>query len=268
MSVQTLYTAATGMEALQTKLDVIANNLANVNTTGFQKDRANFEDLFYRTEQVPGAPDSDGTPTPTGIQIGLGTRVSSVQTDFRQGALLQTGRTLDVAIQGNGFLQVVDPASGDKLYTRAGHLDVNATGALVIGSAGIGRLVEPSITIPPNWTEISIGADGSVNYREPGSDTLSNAGQLQLASFQNPDGLLKLGDSMYAQTDASGNATPNNPGTNGLGQLRQGTLEASNVESVQELIDLITTQRSFELNSQMVQAGDQILQLIANLRRF
>lgn len=268
MSVQTLYTAATGMEALQTKLDVIANNLANVNTTGFQKDRANFEDLFYRTEKVPGAPDSDGTPTPTGIQVGLGTRVTSVQTDFRQGALLQTGRNLDVAIEGNGFFQVVDPGSGDILYTRAGHFDINANGALVMGSANIGRLLEPSITIPPDATEISIGTDGSVDFRQPGSDTLSNAGQLQLAVFQNPDGLLKLGDSLYSATDASGTATPDVPGTNGIGRLRQSTLEASNVEPVQELIDLITTQRSFELNSQTVQAGDQILQLIANLRRF
>ncbi len=268
MSVQTLYTAATGMEAMQTKLDVIANNLANVNTTGFQKDRANFEDLFYRTEKVPGAPDANGTPTPAGIQIGLGTRVTSVQTDFRQGALLQTGRNLDIAVQGRGFLQVVDPASGDTLYTRAGHLDLNAQGQLVVGSANVGRLIEPAITIPPDATEISIGTDGSVDYRTPGSDTLSNAGQLQLATFVNPDGLLKLGDTMYAATDASGTATPDTPGVNGLGQLRQGVLEASNVEPVQELIDLITTQRSFELNSQTVQAGDQILQLISNLRRF
>ncbi len=267
MSVQTLYTAATGMEALQTKLDVIANNLANVNTTAFKKDRANFEDLFYRTKQVPGALDASGNPTPTGTQVGLGTRIESVQTDFRQGAFLQTGRNLDIAIQGDGFLQVNDP-TGETLFTRAGNLDINANGQLVIASAGIGRVLQPAISIPTNATEISISDDGFVRYRQQGNQTLQQAGQINLAIFQNPDGLLKLGDNLFARTDASNQPIVGTPGQQGIGFLRQGTLEASNVEPVQELIDLITTQRSFELNSQTVQAGDQILQLIANLRRF
>jgi flagellar basal-body rod protein FlgG len=267
MSVQTLYTAATGMEALQTKLDVIANNLANVNTTGFKKGRANFEDLFYRKEQIPGAQDSAGNPTPTGTLIGLGTRVASVQTDFRQGAFQLTGRNLDLAIEGNGFFQVNDP-SGEIRFSRAGHLSINANGQLVMGSANTGRVLEPAITIPPDATEISVSAEGEVFYRQSGSNTMQSAGTLTLAVFQNPEGLMKHGENLYSQTDASNQPVIDTPGQNGIGFIRQGALEASNVEPVQELIDLITTQRSFELNSQTVQAGDEILQLIANLRRF
>jgi flagellar basal-body rod protein FlgG len=266
MSVQTLYTAATGMEALQTKLDVIANNLANVNTTGFKKGRANFEDLFYRKEMIPGAQDSAGNPTPTGTLIGLGTRVSSVQTEFRQGAFQLTGRNLDLAIEGQGFFQLNDP-SGETVYTRAGNLSINANGQLVVGSANTGRVVEPQITIPQDATDIAISAEGIVSFRQQGSQDLQQAGQLNLAVFQNPEGLMKLGENLYSQTPASNSAIVAVPGQNGIGFIRQGALEASNVEPVQELIDLITTQRSFELNSQTVQAGDQILQLISNLRR-
>ena len=266
MSVQTLYTAATGMEALQTKLDVIANNLANVNTTAFKKGRANFEDLFYRKEMIPGAEDSAGNPTPTGTLIGLGTRVSSVQTDFRQGAFQLTGRNLDLAIEGQGFFQLNDP-SGEIVYTRAGTMSINANGQLVVGSANTGRVVEPNITIPPDATDIAISAEGIVSYRQQGSQDLQQAGQLNLAVFQNPEGLMKLGENLFSQTPASNSPIVAVPGQNGIGFIRQGALEASNVEPVQELIDLITTQRSFELNSQTVQAGDQILQLISNLRR-
>ena len=268
MSVQTLYTAATGMQALETKLDVVANNLANVNTTGFKKGRANFEDLLYRHETLPGAEDSAGGQTATGTSIGLGTKVSSVQTDFRQGALQQTGNALDVAIEGPGFFQVADPTTTETVYTRTGNFSVNANGALVLGSASTGRLLEPNISIPQDALTISIQPDGRVLVTQPGTTAASEVGQLQIASFQNPQGLLKLGENLFMETDASGTPTPGNPGTNGLGELQQNALEASNVEPVQELIDLITTQRSFELNSQAVQAGDQILQLISNLRRF
>lgn len=268
MSVQTLYTAATGMQAMETKLDVIANNLANVNTTGFKKGRANFEDLFYRHETMPGATDSGGGQTATGSSIGLGTRVSSIQTNFQQGAFELTGNNLDVAIEGPGFFQVQDPVTQDVVYTRTGNFSINANGQLVLGSASTGRVLQPPITIPPDATNISIQADGSVLVRQPGSTAASNQGQLQIASFVNPEGLLKLGENLFQPTDASGTENLQNPGTSGLGQLKQGALEASNVEPVQELIDLITTQRSFELNSQAVQAGDQVLQLISNLRRF
>ena len=267
MSVQTLYTAATGMEALETKLDVIANNLANVNTVSFKKGRANFEDLIYRDHVLPGAEDDGGGLTAVGTSVGLGTRVSSVQADFRQGALQPTNRELDVAIEGMGFLPVADP-SGDTLYTRAGNLNVNANGELVLGSDAVGRRIEPTITIPPDATKISITADGRVLVQQPGSQTLQEQGQIQLASFINPEGLLRVGENLYAQTDASNTPVLGNPTQDNFGRLRQGALEASNVEPVQELIDLITTQRSFELNSQAVQAGDQVLQLIANLRRF
>lgn len=267
MSIQTLYTAATGMEALETKLEVIANNLANVNTTAFKRDRANFEDLFYRQDVLPGAQDSAGQFTPTGVYTGLGTRVSSTQTDYQQGAFEHTGKQLDVAIEGDGFFQVTDP-SGEILYSRAGNFSINANGQLTMGSASIGRLLEPPITIPQDATDISISAEGIVEVRQPGTPNLTQVGQIQLAKFINPDGLMKLGDNLYRETVASSTATLENPGTNGTGFLRQNSLESSNVEPVQELIDLITTQRSFELNSQAVQAGDQILQLVANLRRF
>lgn len=268
MSVQTLYTAATGMQAMETKLDVIANNLANVNTTGFKKGRANFEDLFYRHHALPGASVSGGGQTATGTSVGLGTRVSSVQTNFQQGAFENTGNTFDVAIEGTGFFQVSDPASGGSLYTRSGNFSVNADGQMVLGSANSGRLLDPPITIPPNSTNISIQRDGIVTALQQGQTTAQQVGTIQLTTFVNPEGLLKLGENLYQGTDASGSSTQANPGDNGIGVLNQRALEASNVEPVQELIDLITTQRSFELNSQAVQAGDQILQLISNLRRF
>ncbi|QDV25055.1 flagellar basal-body rod protein FlgG [Aureliella helgolandensis] len=267
MSIQTLYTAATGMDAMQTKLDVIANNLANINTTAFKKDRANFEDLLYRNDAYPGMLDSQQTPTATGTQVGLGVRVQSTQKDFRQGAIQQTGRQLDVAIEGNGFMQVLDPLTQSTAYTRSGNLDINANGNLVIGSAQTGRLIEPPISIPQDATDIVISPNGQVSVRQAGNIELQQVGQLQMAQFINPDGLLKVGENLYQQTDASSSPILSDPGSDGLGILRQSTLEASNVEPVTELIDLITTQRGFELNSQAVQAGDQVLQLISNLRR-
>jgi flagellar basal-body rod protein FlgG len=266
MSVQTLYTAATGMEALETKLNVIANNLANVNTLGFKKDRANFEDLFYRHHVLPGA-QTGSNVTPTGLSVGLGSRLQSIQTDFRQGAFQTTGKQTDLAIEGLGFFQVEDPTTGETLYTRAGDFDINAQGQLVLASAQTGRLLQPQITLPEDATDIVVQADGQVMYRQAGQSQLQSGGQIQLATFINPDGLLKLGENLFARTDASGDPIESTPGTSGLGVVRQNALEASNVEPVQELIDLITTQRSFELNSQAVQAGDEILQLISNLRR-
>lgn len=266
MSVQTLYTAATGMEALETKLDVIANNLANVNTTAFKKGRANFEDLFYDQQVLPGAEDAAGGETATGTAVGLGTRVSSVQTDFQQGAFQVTNNPLDVAIEGDGFFQVLD-ADGSTLYTRAGNFSINADGNLVLGSASMGRLLDPNIQIPDDALSILIQPDGRVLVTQPGQTQPQQVGQIQIATFINPEGLLKRGENLFQETEASGAATTGNPGDTGLGVLRQNILEASNVQPVQELIDLITTQRSFELNSQAVQAGDQILQLVANLRR-
>ncbi len=183
MSVQTLYTAATGMTALETKLDVIANNLANVNTTGFKRDRANFEDLFYQNQALPGAVDAAGNLTSTGVSTGLGTSLASVQTDFTQGAVSQTNRNLDIAIFGKGFFQVADPATGEIQYTRAGHFDRNANGELVVASAGTSRVVQPPINIPNTAVEISVSPDGLVGYAEAGSPTLNNAGQIQLVKI-------------------------------------------------------------------------------------
>jgi flagellar basal-body rod protein FlgG len=267
MSIQTLYTAASGMRALETKLDTIANNLANINTTAFKRGRCNFEDLFYRNYTLPGSQDGLGNPTAVGIQVGLGARVQSIQTDFAQGNFINTNKQLDVAIEGQGLLQVQDP-SGQILYTRAGNMNINANGQLVIGSASDGRLVQPNISIPQDTTGIVISPEGIVQIQQFGNPQLSQVGQLQLAQFINYEGLQKLGENLYAQTNASGPPIIGNPGQNGLGVLRQNYLEASNVEPVNELIDLITTQRAFELNSQVVQASDQTLQLVANLRRF
>jgi flagellar basal-body rod protein FlgG len=267
MSVQSLYTAATGMESLQSKLNVIANNLANVNTTGFKGDRANFEDLFYRNEIFPGAQDTASNYTPTGTHIGLGVRMQSTQTSFVQGAFQESGQPLDVAIEGNGFLTVIDPVTNQNLYTRAGNLSVNNQNQLVIGSAQTGRLVTPQIQFPQDATGVSISADGRIFYQQPGNPQLQQAGQLTLTLFQNPQGLLKLGENLYAETVSSGSPIQGNPGTQGIGVLRQGFLELSNVEPVRELIDLITTQRSFEMNSQVIEAGNNILQTITNLAR-
>ncbi len=267
MSVQTLYTAATGMESLETKLDVIANNLANVNTVGFKKDRANFEELFYRNDVLPGT-ETQGQLTANGISTGLGTRVSSVQSNFGQGAFQLTNGQLDLAIEGRGFFPVFDPATGETFYTRAGNFSLNANGEVVMGSATVGRMLDPRITIPEDTKDIVISPDGNVSVRAGDVQQLQQLGQIQIATFANPDGLLKLGDNLFAQTEASNTVELGTPGQQGFGALRQNVLEASNVEPVQELIDLITTQRAFELNSQTVQAGDQILELVANLRRF
>jgi len=269
MSVQTLYTAATGMDALQQRLDTIANNLANINTDGFKSTRCNFQDLFYRNEMLPGIQDQQGNFTPTGIAIGLGTRVTSTQTDFSQGAFKETDRPLDVTIVGEGFFQVLDPATGQIIYTRTGNFNLNSNGNIVLGSALLGRQLEPAVTIPPDSQNITIGPNGIISVLQPGQQNLTQVGQFQLVKFINPDGLLKIGENLYQQTDGSGPPViTDNPGNQSLGTLQQNVLEASNVEPVQELIDLITTQRAFELNSQAVQAGDQILQLISNLRRF
>lgn len=267
MSVQSLYTAASGMESLQTKLDVIANNLANVNTTGFKKGRANMEDLFYRHYQYPGSQDQQGNLTATGTSVGLGTRVQSIQTAFGQGAFQQTNGKYDVAIEGTGFFVVDDPVTNQPVYTRAGNFSLNAQNQLVLGSAQTGRLLSPNIQIPQDAIAVTISSDGSVLTLQPGQTQATSQGQIELATFVNPEGLLKLGENLYMATSASGDPQNGIPGTEGRGVLKQGFLEASNVEPVQELIDLITTQRSFELNSQAIQVGDDVLQLISNLRR-
>lgn len=249
------------------QLDVIANNLANSGTTGFKRSRAEFEDLFYEQFKIPGQ-QVIPQQTPTGIAVGLGASVRATQIDFREGNLQETGNDLDIAIMGDGFFQIQDPNGGDPLYTRAGTFSKNAEGSIVMTSAHTGRLLEPNISIPPTATNISITSNGEVWYKEVGSSTLTQAGQIQLARFVNNEGLVQMGENLYRATDASGIATIAIPGMDGTGTLKQHFLETSNVEPVRELVELIKTQRNIELNSEALKAGDQMLQLINNLRRF
>jgi flagellar basal-body rod protein FlgG len=267
MSLRALQTAATGMEAHLFNLDVVANNLANAGTTAFKGSRSNFQDLFYDHLKLPGAPDAAGKLSPIGMAVGLGTRVGGTAVDHSQGSLIQTGKTLDIAIVGDGFFQI-QGGDGEILYTRSGTFTQNADGDLVLASADRGRLLEPTINIPADATDIVITSDGTVSVRLAGSTTLTQQGTIETARFINPQGLIQLGDNLYGLTDASGQPLTGIPGLEGRGEIRSGVLEASNVEPVRELVDLIKTQRNFELNSQVVQAADQALQLIANLRRF
>jgi flagellar basal-body rod protein FlgG len=269
MAITALNSAATGLRALSTRIDVIANNLANAETTAFKRSRVNFEDLMYLTLKQPGAQNSSGETTPAGIFVGLGTKISNTQLDTEQGSLENTGRPLDVAIEGNGFFKVkILPTVGDGFgYTRNGAFFVNNAGELVLG-LGDGYRLEPPITIPNGVTDISIGQDGKVSYKKNGSTNSTIAGQITISQFINPQGLQLLGGSIYIRTDASGNPIESNPGENGAGVTVQNFLEGSNVDPVKELVTLIKTQRAFELNSQSIQTADQALQTIGNLRRF
>ena len=268
MAILALNSAATGLKALSTQLDVISNNIANANNDGFKSSRVNFEDVFYQYQQLPGVQNSQNDMRPTGTGIGLGTRVSGTQLDMTQGSTVLTGRNLDATIDGNGFFQVkVLSSQGDGLaYTRTGKFFANANGDLVLNSDS-GYKLDPPITIPQNATDVNITQDGRVFATVPGTTTPTNVGQIQLARFVNPQGLMQIGGNLYQKSDASGAPTLANPGTDGLGTLQSGAVEASNVDPVKELVDLIKTQRTFELNSQSIQAADQMLQQISNLRR-
>ncbi len=259
-----MHSAASGMEAHQFALDTIANNLANASTTSFKRTRTNFEDLFYEHIKVPGA-QSDAGQTGVGISVGLGTRVQSTTPNFSQGSLLETNGDLDVAIVGDGFFQVSD---GNGLaYTRAGNFTRNANGDIVLASADSGRILQGPFTLPPDASSVTILGDGRITYLD-GTNVLQDLGQIQLYRFPNNSGLLQKGENLYVETIASGSAIAGTAGLDGYGQVRHRFLEASNVEPVRELVDLIKTQRNFELNSQTIQAADQMLQLISNLRRF
>jgi flagellar basal-body rod protein FlgG len=263
MSLRAIHSAASGMEAHQFSLDVVANNLANASTTSFKRSRTNFEDLFYQNIKLPGT-DSAAGQTGVGTSVGLGTRVASTSLDFSQGSLQDTNGDFDMAIVGQGFFQVDD--NGTPAYVRSGNFTRNATGQLVIGSADSGRILQPVINIPDDATDISISADGRVSVLTAG--VVQEQGQVQLYRFANNQGLLQKGENLYIETPASGASVPDVPGQNGLGAIRHRVLEASNVEPVRELVDLIKTQRNFELNSQTIKAADQMLQLISNLRQF
>jgi flagellar basal-body rod protein FlgG len=269
MSITAMNTAATGLEALSGKLDVIANNLANVNTVGFKRSRVNFEDLLYQVRRQPGTENSLGNITPAGIEVGTGVQISSTQLMLEQGSFEQTNRPLDLAIDGMGLFKVqIYPDMGPNGlgYTRAGNFFINANGEMVLGNRNGFRL-EPAITIPDNYETITVGSDGQVAVTTPGSAAPEIVGQIQLTRFINPEGLLAKGQNVYVETQASGTPTDGNPTEEGFGSLLQGNLEASNVEPVKELVDLIQTQRSFELNSQAIQASDEMLRVVSGLRR-
>ncbi len=267
MAIIALHSAASGLSALSTQLDVIANNLANANNNGFKGSRVNFEDMLYQYQQVPGTKNSLGDIRPTGVGIGLGTRVSGSELDLTQGGRVYTGRQLVVCIEGDGMFRVrVLPSQGNSLaYTRTGNFFVNADNNLVLNSQD-GYLLDPAIKIPLNTTDISITSDGRVMATVAGQTGQQQAGQMQLAHFVNPQGLLQIGGNLYQETDASGPATLIEPGQPGVGTLQQGAIESSNVDPVTELVNMIKTQRTFELNSQAIQAADQMLQTVANLR--
>jgi len=269
MAITALHAAASGMRALDEKLNVVANNLANINTQGFKRDRINFEDLLYNVKREPGIPNADEEPIPHGILVGSGVRVSGTQRNFEPGAVDQTNRPLDLRIEGQGFFQVRTIEDGSEVvaYTRAGNFVQNSVGNMVLGNSD-GAVLEPPITIPEDAIEVSIGRNGEVRVRQQGSNALNTVGQIELARFVNPEGLKQIGRNLYVETDASGTPVQGEPQEDGLGAIDQGTLEMSNVDPVRELIDLITTQRAFELNSQSVQSADQTLQIVSNLRRY
>jgi flagellar basal-body rod protein FlgG len=259
--IRSLWIAKTGMDAQQTQMDVISNNLANVSTNGFKGSRAVFQDMLYQTIRDPGAQSSQQTQLPSGLQIGTGVRPVATERLFTQGNLQQTGNNTDVAINGSGFFQVQMP-DGTAAYTRDGSFQVNSQGQLVTSS---GYPVQPAITIPANAQSITITRDGIVSVTQQGVTAPTQVGTLQLANFMNPAGLDSKGENLYAETAASGSPTANTPGTNGLGSLQQGYVETSNVNVVEEMVNMIQTQRSYELNSKAISTSDQMLQNLAQL---
>jgi flagellar basal-body rod protein FlgG len=260
---QALRTAATGMAAQQLNVEVISNNIANMNTIGFKRQSAVFEDLLYQTLEQPGAQSSDqGTVVPTGVQIGGGVRAGSVYRITGQGTLTNTGNALDVAINGPGYFQVQMP-DGSTAYTRAGNFSVNAQGQMVTAD---GYLVQPTVTIPQNSTNITISQSGQVQVMTPGNTTPTVVGNLQLATFLNDAGLDAIGNNLFTESAASGAATAANPGAAGYGLTMQGYTEASNVDPVSEITNLIVAQRAYEMNSKVVTTADQMLSTAVNTK--
>lgn len=269
MAILALHSAASGMEALDSALDVTANNLANINTVGFKSSRVNFEDLLYLTHREPGVLNANDEPIPHGIQIGTGVAVSGTQLNFEAGSVEPTGNPLDLTIEGDGFFQVTSIENGDEItaFTRAGNFTFNAEGTIVLGTSE-GPILEPPITIPSDVQDISVSRSGQVFVRQPGSNTPTEVGQIELARFVNPEGLKQIGANLYAETVASGAPVTGPAQQDGLGSIQSSFLEQSNVDPVRELITLIRTQRAFELNSQSIQSADESLQVVSNLRRF
>jgi flagellar basal-body rod protein FlgG len=259
--IRSLWIAKTGMDAQQTQLDVISNNLANVGTNGYKRQVAQFEDLLYQNLRQAGANSSQQTQLPTGLQLGTGVQLVSTPRIFTQGNLQQTGSQFDMAVNGNGFFQVQMP-DGTTAYTRDGTFHVDSAGQLVTSS---GFALTPAVTIPPTAQSVTIGADGTVSITLPGQSAAQNVGAIQLAGFINPAGLESKGQNLFAETAASGTPSANTPGTNGLGTLQQGYVETSNVNVVEELVSMIQTQRAYELNSKAISTSDQMLQRLSQM---
>ncbi|MGN8432675.1 flagellar basal-body rod protein FlgG [Helicobacter pylori] len=260
---RSLYSATSGMLAQQTHIDTTSNNIANVNTTGFKKSRADFNDLFYQAMQYAGTNTSNTTLSPDGMEVGLGVHPSAITKMFSQGSPKETENNLDVAITGKGFFQVQLP-DGTTAYTRSGNFKLDEQGNLVTSE---GYLLIPQITLPEDTTQVNIGVDGTVSVTQ-GLQTTSNViGQITLANFVNPAGLHSMGDNLFSITNASGDAIVGNPDSQGLGKLRQGFLELSNVRLVEEMTDLITAQRAYEANSKSIQTADAMLQTVNSLKR-
>jgi len=259
--IRSLWIAKTGLDAQQTQLDVISNNLSNVSTNGFKRARAVFEDLLYQTMRQPGAQSSQQTTIPSGLQLGTGVRPIATEKIFTQGSLTQTSNPLDLAINGQGFFQVQMP-DGTLSYTRDGSFQKDSTGQVVTSS---GYPVSPALTIPSNAISVTVGRDGVVSVVQAGTTTPTQIGTIQLASFVNPGGLQSTGENLFVETASSGTPTPNTPGTNGTGLLNQGYVETSNVNVAEELVNMIQTQRAYEINSKAVTTSDQMLAKLSQM---
>jgi len=255
-----LWVAKTGLDAQQTRLQVVANNLANASTTGFKKDRAVFEDLIYQNYKQPGAQSTQDSTLPSGLMLGTGVRVAGTQKMHLQGGFVHTGNSLDVAVQGQGFFQVLRP-DGNIAYTRDGQFQVNETGQVVTND---GYLLQPGITVPENSLSVTVGTDGTVSVVEPGTTAATVVGNIETSEFINPSGLMPIGENQFLETLASGAPTTGTPGLDGRGALLQGSLESSNVNTVEELVTLIETQRTFEMNSKSVSTADKMMQYFTN----
>ncbi len=259
---RSLYTAATGMEAQSLRMDVISNNLANTSTTGFKRVRAEFEDLLSETVRGAAAPDPRGGTAPSPLQVGLGVRTGTTTRSWSQGELQATHNKLDFAIEGDGFLRVQRP-DGSLAYTRAGNLRIDASGRLVTQR---GELIEPGITVPADTLDLTMNPDGTLFAKVSGNDAPQEVGRVDLALFPNPGGLEAIGGNLFTQTMGSGEALTVRPGEQGAGTLTQGYLEGANVKAVEEMIDMISTQRAYELNSKVISTADQMLQRLTTLR--
>ncbi|MFH0934774.1 MAG: flagellar basal-body rod protein FlgG [Pseudomonadota bacterium] len=259
--IRSLWISKTGLEAQQTQMDVISNNLANVSTTGFKRSRAVFEDLLYQNLRQPGAQSSQQSQIPSGLQIGTGVRPIATERIHTQGNLQQTNNQMDIAIQGAGFFQVLLP-DGSSAYTRDGSFQTDSQGQIVTAN---GYVVQPAVTIPANATSVTIGMDGVVSVTQPGVAAAVQVGSLQLSTFINPAGLESMGQNLYLETASSGTPGTNVPGTNGTGSLSQGYVETSNVNVVEELVNMIQTQRAYEINSKAISTSDQMLQRLSQL---